>query len=153
METKTNTLQNHAKNKNFGKTDNGRSWEKYQDYKPLFVKRFFEDNAEQISEYLEGLSWDIENEFFSKPYTNYLYSDLTNGKINKKLINQIFTTINNFTYNRNADFIKDLGENLNPNEIRSLAIIFYLRNYNKINAEMKDAFLNLILESVEEFEN
>ena len=53
------------------------------------------------------------------------------------------TYINDLTFEINQDYIKTLKPNSNPNELRSLAIVFYLKCYNRINEEMKRALLDL----------
>jgi hypothetical protein len=144
-------LKNHISLKQFALKDFNKTNDKYKDYKVLFVNDFFNKFDIDIKEFLEDYLYNsIENEVYKKlSYGFYLDSGLNKDKLNKSTINQFKTLINSITYNINTNFIKELQEDLNQNQIRSLTILFYLKNYDRINNIMKDFFddyLNNILE-------
>jgi len=129
-------IENHIKNKQFGLNNFNSTADKYQTYKPKIVKAFFEDN--DFSDFLDLLRGKITDTATTKTY----FINLLNEQ-NKRGVNLVKTYINDLTFEINQNYIKTLKPNSNPNELRSLTIVFYLKCYNRINEEMKRALLDL----------
>ena len=139
-------IKQHILNTEFKLKDFNKCFEKYKNYKKDFANKFFKDNKEHINNHLIDLKDLIKQELDLKDkQINIINIYFSNG-LNKKSINMFRTLINSITYKDiNLNFICDLNSLLNKNEINSLAIILYLRNYDKINNIMKDFFKDYLL--------
>lgn len=144
----TQQKNEYIKGFNFGLTDFNRTFEKYDKYKEQKVEDFFKEHEEEIKDYLEELDFIIENSFNSNFYGLDLYNRIHDNPT-KKDIRAFKFFINQFTYDKNKEFIKDLLENSNDNEVRAFTIILYLKNYHKINEQMKNCFENLLIDEDE----
>ena len=133
-----NKIKNHIKNKVFGLKDYDKTFNKYCEYKPKMVNDFFIEFENEIKDFLDyELKENLNIEMnFNNMSLGYINTFKKSSNLNKSQINQFKTLINNLTYKINIKFIKNLGFNLNDNELRNLTIIFYLRNYDKINKVM-----------------
>jgi len=113
---------------------------KYENYKP---KSSIEDDDDLVYACLDyGVDfWCISQErwlYFEHVFTKNAY-ELSQ----KQLLKTLHTFINNQTFDYNTKAYKDRG--YTDSQARSLAIRFYIRNYEAINARMQEMMIDAIL--------
>jgi len=136
-------IQEHINKKEFKLKDFDKTFNKYKNYKQEQTDRFFKDNKEDIKRYVGGTLFYLVFGELEHRIKNFNYMGFFEKSLNKSMVNQLMTLINGITYDKNMDFIKEL-DSLNKNEIKSFAIILYLKNYNKINSIMKKVLIEFL---------
>jgi len=148
MINKIDVIKRHIELKSFGLKDYNKTFNKYKDYKPLKVTDFLNKFDSEIKEFLENELYEqINEEVYKKScFGMFIFDDIKNHKISKSVVNYFKTLINSITYEKDYNFIKELGEDLNKNELRCFTIIFYLRFYKEINEIMKQYLKDYLIE-------
>jgi len=141
-------IKNHILNKEFGLKDFNKTFNKHKDYKKEFIKTFLEDNKEFLKNHLED---NLKYLIFQNPFIFERFKQIEN--LNKSNINELKTLINGIAFNKNMEFIKNLYNNLNPNQIREITILFYLNNYKEINDLMKSFLIEFYKTEFEDLFN
>lgn len=113
---------------------------KYENYKP---KSSIEDDDDLVYACL-----DYGVDFLCIAQEKYLYFENIFVKNSwelsqKQLLKTLHTFINNQTFDYNIKAYKERG--YTASQSRSLAIRFYIRNYEKINARMQEMMIDAIL--------
>ena len=138
----------YIENLRFNLKDFYKTLNKYMDYKNIDFNKFLEDNKQEIQEFLKYLCDNITNGLQNTQTSNFIYRQ-QNLNFNEKMsIRELKIMINHVTMQINKEFIKNCFEynniNLNPNNLKNFSIKFYLKFYDTINQEMKNALIETI---------